>query len=67
MCGVPRFALSILSGATSVPTTLCPISARQTAVTKPTYPVPITAIFMIFSFLDKKRSEIDFSDSVDEL
>jgi len=43
---IPFFILSTFSASISTHTTLFPVSAKQVPVTKPTYPVPITAIFM---------------------
>jgi hypothetical protein len=43
---LPAFNISIFLLSTSTHVTVIPISARQAPETNPTYPVPITAIFI---------------------
>ena len=42
----PDFKISILSGFTSIPYTLLPLSAKPKAVVNPTNPKPKTVIFI---------------------
>src|SRR5260221_14713646 len=42
----PASSVAIFVASTSTPTTSFPLSARHVAVTNPTYPVPMIAIFM---------------------
>jgi hypothetical protein len=44
----PLFSRAILLASISMQETIFPVSARQVPVTSPTYPVPITAIFIFF-------------------
>ena len=48
---IPFFNASILLIFVSTQVTSTPISAKQVPVTKPTYPVPTIAIFMILIYL----------------
>ena len=48
---IPFFNASILLIFVSTQVTSTPISAKQVHVTKPTYPVPTIAIFMILIYL----------------
>ena len=41
--------MSILSASISTQVTSLPLSAKHVPVTRPTYPVPMTAIFMAFA------------------
>ena len=43
-----KFDVGFLSASISIQETIFPVSARQVPVTSPTYPVPITAIFIFF-------------------
>src|SRR4051812_5830689 len=42
----PRSSISIFAATLSMQVTALPLSARQVPVTRPTYPLPTTAIFM---------------------
>ena len=44
---VPLFNCSTVSFLMSIPTTVCPVFARRSAVGSPMYPNPITLIFMV--------------------
>src|SRR4051812_41557396 len=46
MGSLPPRRVAILRSSLSMPTTSLPLSARQVAVTSPTYPVPTTATFI---------------------
>ena len=46
MVSVPFERLSTLRASMSTQTTVLPISAKQVPETRPTYPVPTTAMFM---------------------
>src|SRR5574342_1048149 len=50
---MPFFKRAIFDSSISLHTTLWPISARHAPVVRPTYPVPITAIFIENTFRNR--------------
>ena len=52
---LPADSRSTLFLSISTQVTILPVSAKQVPVTKPTYPVPITAIFMSIYLRNLKR------------
>src|SRR5260221_13327391 len=49
----PALSVAIVDSSLSTQTTSCPFSARQAPTTSPTYPVPTTAIFILYLSLDR--------------